>query len=439
MLKNKRILVAVAMLLISATLLSTASYAWFAMNTRTSANGLQVGAYSDSLFLQIKAEDGTYNTEVNYTADPSYLRLTTASLNAGFEYVTFTTQPTAATGAYDSSKTYYVEDGNNWIVADTSALNAAASSTADMYKDPTFERVVTDALVTGTFYSYDAPEDLYVIEEVTIGKSMLGWYRLTSNVEASGETYDGSSAYYQVDGRYLVNVTHTLHAADSVDGLGYYTIDTAPTSVNATTTEGDDTTVYYIKNTKANGKVEYTYVGTVPTGVRLDQHLFWGKAYSTSHSNAQVDNTITLVPENRYETLDDYRLATTMYIRLAEDSNDAMNLRVANIKIGGANNPLKGALRVLIVATSSTNTTKNVAYMLYDAGTGDMVHNNGVGGNSNLFDKVLGNADEEITVQVYIYFDGTDDLSKNSTLSGGTLNGQTVDIEFAIDDHNYNS
>ena len=439
MLKNKRILVAVAMLLISATLLSTASYAWFAMNTRTSANGLQVGAYSDSLFLQIKAEGGTYGTEISYTADPTYLRLTTASLNAGFEYVTFTTQPTAATGAYVLGTTYYEKDGNNWIVADTSDLIAAASSTADMYKNPVFERVVTDTPATGTFYSYDASEGLYVIENVTVARSMLGWYRLTSSVEASDATYDGSSVYYQVDGNHLVNVTHTLHAADSVDDLDYFTIDTAPTSVNATTTKGDGTTVYYIKNTKTNGNVEYTYVGTVPTGVRLDQHLFWGKAYSTSHSDAEVDNTLTLVPENSNETLDNYRLATTMYIRLAEDSNDAMNLRVADIKIGGANNPLKGALRVLIVATSSTNTTKNVAYMLYDAGTGNMVHNNGVDSTNNLFNKVLGNADEEITVQVYIYFDGTDDLSKNSTLSGGTLNGQTVDIEFAIDDHNYNS
>ena len=68
-----------------------------------------------------------------------------------------------------------------------------------------------------------------------------------------------------------------------------------------------------------------------------------------------------------------------------------------------------------------------------------MVHNNGVDTNENLFNKVLGNGDETITVQVYIYFDGTDAVSMNSTLAGGTLNGQTVDIEFAIDNHDYNN
>lgn len=439
MLKNKRILVAVAMLLISATLLSTASYAWFAMNTRVSANGLQVGAYSDSLFLQISKDGSAYDTEITYNATPSYLRLTTASLHAGYEYVTFTTQPDPATGAYNSGTTYYVKDGNNYLVADTSALNSAASPTTDLYKDPTFVRVTTDTPTTGVFYSYDAPFDTYVKHDITIATSVLGWYQLTSDVEAAGSTYDGTGVYYAVEGNNLVNVTHTLYTADSVDGLGYFTMGTVSDPVNATTTKGDGTTEYYIKNTKDGGDVEYTYVGTVPNGIRLDQHLFWGKAYSSKHDDVEEDNTITLVPENVNETLDDYRLATRMYIRLAEDSNDAENLRVAGIKVGGATNPLDKALRVLIVATSGANTTKNVAYMLFDADGSVITHNNGVNSNANLFDKVLGNADEVITLDVYIYFDGTDAVSMNTSLAGGYLNGKTVDIEFAIDDHDYNN
>lgn len=438
MLKNKRILVAVAMLLISATLLSTASYAWFAMNTRVSANGLQVGAYSDSLFLQISKDDSTYDTEITYEATPSYLRLTTASLNAGFEYVTFNSEPTAATGPYMSGATYYEKDGNNWVIADTTGLNEDASSTAGMYKNPAFTRVTTDAAVAGDFYSYDAAADKYLYQKVTTATSMLGWYQLTSDVEAAGSTYDGTGVYYAVEGNNLVNVTHTLYTADSVDGLGYFTMGTVSDPVNATTTKGDGTTEYYIKNTKDGGDVEYTYVGTVPNGIRLDQHLFWGKAYSTSHSDAQIDNTITLVPENVNEDLDDYRLATRMYIRLAEDSNDAENLRVEGIKVGGASNPLDKALRVLIVATSSTNTTQNTAYMIFDADGSVITHNNGVNSNANLFDKVLGNADEVITLDVYIYFDGTDAVSMNTSLAGAYLNGKTVDIEFAINDQLYN-
>lgn len=439
MLKNKRILVAVAMLLISATLLSTASYAWFAMNTRVSANGLQVGAYSDSIFLQISKDNSAYDTEITYDATPSYLRLTTASLHAGYEYVTFTTQPTPATGDYNPGTTYYVKDGKNYLVADTSALNSAASPTVDLYKDPTFVRVTTDTPTTGIFYSYDAPFDTYVKHEISIATSVLGWYQLTSDVETAGSTYDGTGVYYAVEGNNLVNVTHTLFTADSVDGLGYFTMGTVSDPVNATTTKGDGTTEYYIKNAKDGGDVEYTYVGTVPNGIRLDQHLFWGKAYSSKHDDAEEDNTITLVPENVNETLDDYRLATRMYIRLAEDSNDAENLRIAGIKVGGASNPLDKALRVLIVATSSTNTTQNIAYMIFDADGSVITHNNGVNSNPNLFDKILGNADETITLDVYIYFDGTDAVSMNTSLAGAYLNGKTVDIEFAIDDHNYNN
>lgn len=439
MLKNKRILVAVAMLLISATLLSTASYAWFAMNTKVSADGLNVGAYSDSLFLQISKDNSAYDTEIHYTAPTSYLRLTTASIHAGFEYVTFNSEPTAATGSYMSGATYYEKDGNNWVIADTTGLNEDASSTAGMYKNPAFTRVTTDGAVSGIFYSYDATKDCYVIETVTIARSMLGWYQLVTAAETTGATYDGQSNYYEADDQgNLVNVTHTLYSADSVDGLGFYAMGNVSGVVNGST-KGDGTTKYYIQNTKTNGDVEYTYVGTVTSGVRLDQYLFWGKAYSSQHNNVEADNTLTLVPENQYETLDNYRLATTMYLKLANDSNDANNLRVADVKIGGATNALHEALRVLIVATSSTNTTQNVAYMLYDAGTNTMVHNNGVDTNENLFNKVLGNGDETITVQVYIYFDGTDAVSMNSTLAGGTLNGQTVDIEFAIDNHDYNN
>lgn len=60
--KNARKLIpAVAMLLVSATMLSTASFAWFSMNTRVSATGMQVNVNAPGSIL-ISTQSSTANT-----------------------------------------------------------------------------------------------------------------------------------------------------------------------------------------------------------------------------------------------------------------------------------------------------------------------------------------------------------------------------------------
>lgn len=55
MTKFKKIIPALCMLLISAVLMGTSTYAWFSMNTTVSATGMQVAAKTDNAFLIIKA------------------------------------------------------------------------------------------------------------------------------------------------------------------------------------------------------------------------------------------------------------------------------------------------------------------------------------------------------------------------------------------------
>ena len=56
---TKRLIPAFAMLLVSAVLMSTASFAWFSMNTTVTAKGMQVTAKTDAIFLEINgANDG---------------------------------------------------------------------------------------------------------------------------------------------------------------------------------------------------------------------------------------------------------------------------------------------------------------------------------------------------------------------------------------------
>lgn len=50
---TRKLIPAFVMLLVSAVLMSTASFAWFAMNTNVTATGMEVKAKADSIFLEI--------------------------------------------------------------------------------------------------------------------------------------------------------------------------------------------------------------------------------------------------------------------------------------------------------------------------------------------------------------------------------------------------
>lgn len=54
--KFKKLIPAFCMLLISAVLMGTSTYAWFSMNTKVTASGMQVNAKSDDTYLLISSE-----------------------------------------------------------------------------------------------------------------------------------------------------------------------------------------------------------------------------------------------------------------------------------------------------------------------------------------------------------------------------------------------
>ena len=137
MTKSRRLVIAIAMLVISASLLATASYAWFAMNTQTTASGFEVEAYTDSLFLEIsQSENSGYGVETVFENASRDLRLVTALYNTGklvkLDY-------DAGTGNYtdNDSNVYYEKvaskygaDTYNYIEA--TAKLVKTSSTAGM-------------------------------------------------------------------------------------------------------------------------------------------------------------------------------------------------------------------------------------------------------------------------------------------------------------------
>ncbi len=113
--KMRKLVPAFAMLLISAVMMSTASYAWFSMNKTVTAQGMEVTAKSDSSSLVIIAgKDQTISaTETNTTATaavdatifpitPSVTALTAANIetNSSWQYAYSNAENTSAKDGY---------------------------------------------------------------------------------------------------------------------------------------------------------------------------------------------------------------------------------------------------------------------------------------------------------------------------------------------------
>ena len=116
---SKTILPALAMLLVSAVMLSTASFAWFALNTSVSVSDMEVNVKSDSVYLLIQ------NVEEN-TQIPAIdsLRATASTSALGSAIGDTTVFPSAYyTNSLKGDNTQFVEDGsdlsnpNNWYYA----------------------------------------------------------------------------------------------------------------------------------------------------------------------------------------------------------------------------------------------------------------------------------------------------------------------------------
>ena len=90
---TRKIVPALALLIVSAVLMTTATFAWFSMNTRVTATGMQMDTeagdnvlISDSV-SDSKAADATFKTALVMTADVAHLRPVSSVDGANFYYV----------------------------------------------------------------------------------------------------------------------------------------------------------------------------------------------------------------------------------------------------------------------------------------------------------------------------------------------------------------
>ena len=493
--KTKRLILAVCLLLISATLLGTASFAWFSMNTEVTVDGIEVEAYSDALFLEISEDNSDYDTSITLTSGGKKTLRLVKQLKINETDTVYNIAPVAADGYYDGGSTVYYKPGSvegnddtyaarNYIAIDNATLTAAddisalyaveisaAGATAVegvLYcrRNGAGYTVISfnagDALAEDirilnvkNYFEYDSSAETYTPVKLYEGDSLSGYYTATFTA-ATGTAVDGTY-YYTEDAGVYTKATVTAGADVST---GYFTAaitacgtdDTAPALFNyngsdkytlATPTRGSSLAGLYtidesdsaqyaeLDPTSASGDIyvkngnDYVFVCTKSSAEDITDELFWGRAYSDTLGDVNAGASLNIIKSNE----DKYYYYDTIYLRSAANTNEGQNIRIENVTIGGRENDLSDALRVLFVATNGAGEVVATTYSNRDG----MASFDG-----DLFETILGNKGEVVTVDMYVYFDGTDAAALTlATGDAGLLNGQTVSVKFAIDGPDY--
>ena len=79
---SKKLIPAICLLLISAVLLGTSTYAWFTMNTTVSANGMEVSAVVPKSLVISTEQDGSYSAAVDLGMDEAQKLYPVSTTNA---------------------------------------------------------------------------------------------------------------------------------------------------------------------------------------------------------------------------------------------------------------------------------------------------------------------------------------------------------------------
>lgn len=204
----KKLIPAIALLLVSAVLMGTSTFAWFSMNRTVTATGMQVTAKSDSVFLLIGTDD------------------TAAAIQTAGTITTALTVDSAAAQVYPSAHD-----------AVTNTADATATNVSNVYR----YHLTSDDTQTITLEQYAAlssgDKALYTADN----RNGTNWYyKIADAVDASTST-KGANYLTTVDATYVIHKTcYVTLAAGSNDASNLKVTGMAIAS-NSTATGGSAT------------------------------------------------------------------------------------------------------------------------------------------------------------------------------------------------------
>ena len=236
--------------------------------------------------------------------------------------------------------------------------------------------------------------------------------------------FDGTGKYYKAiksditgGNDTFVDITNTLKIGDKL--VGYYHVQEGIGYPVSNTYDYN----YYFRNIRDGDLVDFVCIGKVPVGETLSNRMYWGYAYSDELDDAQTTNMLNIVSLDL--PTEEYALHNTVYLRCAENTLDAKDLKIESVDVRGYKNYLTNAIRIMFVATRENGEKATVFYS----------HRNPETLNGVLFEEIYGDKKEVVKVDIYVFFDGRD---PSSYKQDGFLTPNFVNIEFSISDHVYN-
>ena len=262
----KKLIPALALLLVSVVLLSTSSFAWFSMNTEVTATGMQVqAATSKNLVISGAADSGAF-TAIG-TQDSAVKELPPVSVNC-------------ASNADLNSKTFYKISNSDGVIYETGALTSGTTELTAATANSDYRKSVFTIAVDGV--TGDHFDHLYV-SAVTVTKSDGSAYAAeitkclrvgvtdgtTSYIfapDAEGAYTDGKSvSNYVADGKVTTLTAQSL----AETGLSNADFGSITQGTNKTVTiyvwyEGNDVNCTSANSVTVEGlKVSVTFVGSM--------------------------------------------------------------------------------------------------------------------------------------------------------------------------------
>lgn len=220
--KFKKLIPALCMLLVSAVMLGSTTFAWFSMNNTVTATGMTVTANSDELFLVIQYKDPANSTQTfdkaataitaSSTATKALLPVAHGTVSDGNGTVSAIS---AAADMTDHTKWFYAYSETN---ADATAKNGTAkqvaskAALANYIASDTFFVGVNDKSGAKQFAnlkvtSVTIPADKGLVLVLVCGSNVLTYTATSTSIATSnvltGETGMESTtvtAYYYIDG-----------------------------------------------------------------------------------------------------------------------------------------------------------------------------------------------------------------------------------------------
>ena len=161
---SRKLLPAIAMLLVSAVMMSTASFAWFSVNTTAEANGMSVTVASAKNILISTAEDGPFGSSATFAETATALEPASAveAISPKFYYMSKAgTGMTAENTSYGTNPEFAAATEDKHYITFTAYLKVVGEGVDGTTITPNVQFTYVDSPV------YKAFRALFVVDDTT--------------------------------------------------------------------------------------------------------------------------------------------------------------------------------------------------------------------------------------------------------------------------------